>query len=113
MLACLQLLFASWLAGNTSDGRYVQESLLSGNATKVLMDLYTAALLKDYLIHPKIILEKVERSDASFGVALAGKTIGIRHCLNRFAVENYEVVHAKIRENIYMYEVSCLLASVP
>ena len=91
----------------------MQESLFSGNATKVVMDLYTAALLKDYLIHPKIILEKVERVDASFGVALAGETIRLRHCLNRFAKESSEVTHAKIKENTYMYEVRCSLKRVP
>ena len=84
----------------------MQESLLSGNASKVVVDLYTAALLKDYLTHPKIMLEKVKRVDGSFGVALAGETKRIKNCINNAAKQNFKSLQGKINQNTYMFEVS-------
>ena len=72
------------------------------------MDLYTAASLKDYLVHPNIILEKIERVDASFGVALAGEAKRIKNCLNRFAKENSKLLHEKLSQDTYIFQVSCL-----
>ena len=70
------------------------------------MDLYTASLLKDYLTHPSIMLEKVERVDGSFGVALSGETKRIKNCVNSAAKQNFGSMQDKVNQNTYMFEVS-------
>ena len=79
------------LLGNTSEGKYVQQSLLSGNVSKVVLDIYSAGKIKDYLTHPKIILEKVETVKASYGVALAGETKRIKKCISRLQRKDREL----------------------
>ena len=92
--------------GNTSDGRFVQQSLLAGNISKVALDIYTAGALKDYLNHPQIIMKSVEPITASYSVALAGETKRIRKCIGRIAAENSKSVLKKVEQQTYLYKVS-------
>ena len=92
--------------GNTSNGPYIQQSLLSGNISKVVLDIYTASVLKDYLLHPNIMLEKLERIEAGYGVALTGETRRIKTCISRFAKENAKSAMEKIAEETYLYQVN-------
>ena len=93
------------ILGNTTNGEYVQQSLLSGNVSRVLLDVYTAGALKDYLTHPKIILEKTENIVGSYGVALAGDAKRINKCVRRLVQENSKSTAEKIQQNTFFFQV--------
>ena len=93
------------LLGNTTDGKYVQQSLISGNVSRVLLDVYSAGSLKDYLIHPKIILEKTETIVGSYGLALAGDAKRIHKCVNRQVRENSKSTAEKIQQHEFFFKV--------
>ena len=69
------------------------------------MDLYAAGSLKEYLIHPKIFLEKVENIEGSYGVALAGDAKRIRKCIRAFAKESSKSLTEKIEQKMFLYQV--------
>ena len=93
------------LIGNTSDGKFVQESLLSGNVSAVALDIYTAGILKEYLVHPQIFMEETKMITASYSVALGGETKRIRKCISRFASENAKSVLEKVDQMTFLYQV--------
>ena len=91
--------------GNTSDGKFVQNSLLSGNVSAVALDIHTAGILKDYLLHPDIYMEDTEKITASYSVALGGETKRMRKCISRFASENAKSVLEKVDQMTFLYQV--------
>ena len=94
--------------GNTSDGKFVQSSLLSGNVSAVVLDTYTAGTLKDYLVHPQIFMEETKMVTASYSVALGGETKRIRKCIRRFASENAKSILEKVDQLTFLYQVVSL-----
>ena len=83
----------------------MQESLLSGNVSTVVMDIYHARTLKDYLLHPQIFMEETKMITASYGVALGGETKKIRKCISRFAAENTKSMLEKVDQMTFLYQV--------
>lgn len=83
----------------------MQESLLSGNVSKVVLDIYSASTLKSYLNHPNIILEKVKRTRAAYGIALANEAKRIKGCVRKFMQENSRQALVNISDLTYLYQV--------
>ena len=95
-----------FVAGNISDPIFVQQQLLSGNVSKLAVETYKAALLKDVLDSPKIRLEAVKNIEASYGIALAGEAKRIKHCLSRYARENSQEMLLKISKHAFTFKVN-------
>ena len=70
-----------------------------------MLDTYSAGLLKDYLLHPNILLEKTVRIDGSYGVVLAGDVKRIRKCISRAAMENSKSLFEKVQQNTFVFKV--------
>ena len=83
----------------------MQESLLSGNVSSVVLDIYTAGALKSYLVHPSIYMEETKSITASYSVALGGETKKMRKCIRRFASENAKSVLDKVDKRTFLYQV--------
>ena len=91
--------------GNTSNGQFVKQSLLSGNISKVSLEYYKANTLANYLDHPNIQLERIETIKGSYGVLIGGDTKRIKHCVSRYAKEREQEILEKIDKLVYRYEV--------
>jgi len=103
-MIAVQLKSGGVVIGNTSDGKFVQNSLLSGNVSAVALDIHTAGTLKDYLLHPDIYMEDTEKITASYSVALGGETKRMRKCISRFASENAKSVLEKVDQMTFLYQ---------
>ena len=88
-----------------TDGNHIQESLLTGNISRVVLDIYKATSLEKYLNHPKIILEKVKKIQASYGVILSGDVKRTKKCVKRYVTENEAKILEKLTEKTIIFKV--------
>ena len=99
------------ISGNTSDPYFVRDYLQSGSGAKVILDAYKAAEFREILDQPDIEIESVKKVDASYGIALAGDAKLIKHCVERYAIENSQRIMMELSNYslIFPVRISILL----
>ena len=73
-----------------------------------MIEAYQAGEMKNSLKHSDITFDKIEKVDASYGIALNGEARRLKLCMSRFVKENSQRILKEVAEHTVYFEVSNL-----
>ena len=84
----------------------MQHQLENGTATKVLIDIFKASSIANYIDIPTIMLNEVIDVSASYGVLLSGELTCVSKCVKKYVEEGNDVFLQQLSDSIIDFQVT-------